>query len=268
MQKHGGIITPRIPGADYAVLRPFSTSFNSLLSQAVGAQTHAVSHHFVLDSIDEGSIPDDMGDYTLDTKKTLQARQKFFRTAAGARAKQLEKNTRQSEKHREATDNKYNHVVWSEAPKSGPSMSLSSISSSSTSTVGKATQKPSTVQIKDEERHRPARIIKPKALSRTSSPVSTVKKPAVSMAQSSSGQTMVPKKMGKKSGYHPREVTPPLSVNAQRFAAGYLYTQEERDWAERYLFILFKRNPDMSLTAIAKVLHRKVCECSVELPVK
>ena len=270
MQKHGGMITPRIPGADYAVLHPFSTSFNSLLSQAVGAQTHVVSHHFVLDSINEGSIPDDMGDYTLDTKKTLQARQKIFRTAAGARAKQLKKNTRQSEKHREATDNKYNHVAWSEAPKSGPSMSLSSISSSSTSTVGKATQKPSTVQIKDEDRHRPARIIKPKALSRTSSPVSTVKKPAVPMAQSSSGQTMVPKKMGKKSGsgYHPREVTPPLSVNAQRFAAGYLYTQEERDWAERYLFILFKRNPDMSLTAIAKVLHRKVCKCSVELPVK
>jgi len=260
------MITPRIPGADFAVLHPFSTSFNSLLSQAVGAQTHAITHHFVLDSIDEGSVPDDMGDYTLNTKKTLQARQKFLKAAAEARAKRLERNTRRSEKHREATDIRYNSVAW--APESGPSVSLSSISSSSASTVGKATQKSSTMQIRDEERHRPARIIKPKTLSRTSSPVSTVKKPAVPMAQSSSGQTMVPKKMRKKSGYHPREVTPPLSVKAQRFAAGYLYTQEERDWVEGYLFILFKRNPDMSLTAIAKVLHRKVCKCSVELPVK
>jgi len=261
------MITPRIPGADYAVLHPFSTSFKSLLSQAVDAQTHAVTHHFVLDSIDEGSIPDDTGDYTLNTKKTLQARQKSFRTAVKAKSKRFEKNTKRS-KHREATDMKYNYVAWSEAPESGPSISLSSISSSSTSTVGKATQKPSSMHIKDEERHRPARITKPKASSRTSSPVSTVKKPTVSMAQSPSGQTMVPKKMGKKSGYYPRDATPPLSVKAQRFATGYLYTQEERNWAERYLFILFKRDPDMALTAIAKVLHRKVCKCWMELPIK
>jgi len=261
------MITPRIPGADYAVLHPFSTSFKSLLGQAVGAQTRAVTHHFVLDSIDEGSIPDNIGDYALNTKKSPQARQKFFRTAAEAESKRLEKNTRRSEKKRAAIGMKYNYVARSEALEMGPSTSLSSISSSSASTVRKAIQKPCSVQIKDEERHRPVPVINPKASSRTSSPIPTVKKPTFPMAQSFSGQTMIPEKMGKK-GYYPKEVTPPLSVKAQRFAAGYLYTQEERDWAERYIFILFKRDPDMSLTAIAKVLHRKVCKCLAKLSIK
>lgn len=254
LQKHGGVITPHIPGADYAVLHPFSTSFKSLLSQAIGAQTHAVTHHFVLDSIDEGSIPNNMGDYTLKSKQTPQARRRDFENAVKAKSKSLEKDSKQLEKNKKELDMKHSHVAWSEIPES---VLLA------TSTVKKATQKSADcpTQIKDEEGCRPARIVKPKNSGRIFTPVPTVKRPTFPMAQSStSGPITVPKNKGKKSGYFPREATPPLPVTTQRYAAGYLYTQEEKDWAERYLFILFKRDPSTSLTAASKALCRKVCK--------
>lgn len=40
---------------------------------------------------------------------------------------------------------------------------------------------------------------------------------------------------------------------------GYAYTSDERDWTEKYLFVLFKRDPNMSQTAVSKALHLKVC---------
>jgi len=248
------VITPHIPGADYAVLHPFSTSFKSLLSQAIGAQTHAVTHHFVLDSIDEGSIPNNMGDYTLKSKQTPQARRRDFENAVKAKSKSLEKDSKQLEKNKKEVDMKHSHVAWSEIPES---VLLA------TSTVKKATQKSADcpTQIKDEEGCRPARTVKPKNSGRIFTPVPTVKRPTFPMAQSStSGPITVPKNRGKKSGYFPREATPPLPVKTQRYAAGYLYTQEEKDWAERYLFILFKRDPSTSLTAASKALCRKVCK--------
>jgi hypothetical protein len=79
---------------------------------------------------------------------------------------------------------------------------------------------------------------KAKQLQRTSTPALSVKKASFSC--------------------YPKEKTPPPPTKREKHPMGYLYTQEEKDWAEKYLFILFKRDPIMSHSAAARVLHRHV----------
>ncbi|KXN83869.1 hypothetical protein AN958_00949 [Leucoagaricus sp. SymC.cos] len=197
IKKNGGIITSAIPGADYAVLYTLSTTFKSLLNDAVVSQTPAVTHHFVLDAISQGSIPDGLDNYLFDVKQSTVKRRKFT-SPTKAEDKRLEKNAKQSERYKEKT------------PK------VSTVAKKSTGSGGGPSVK---------------------------SPPIKVKKPIT--------------------GYYPKEVTPPPPTNIERTSIGYSYTQEEKDWAEKYIFILHKRDPNMAYSAVARTLYRKLPHHSI-----
>ncbi|KAF5356201.1 hypothetical protein D9756_004111 [Leucocoprinus leucothites] len=261
IKKNGGAITSQIPGADYAVLYTLSSTFKTLLNEATVTKTPAVTHHFVLDSISEGGIPDSLDNYIFSAKQS-QTRRKQFASAAVAEIKRLEKNAKQVERAKREMDMKYNYIARSGTPESD-SLPMLASTSSPTSTTKKATSstpKPSSAKFTNGEQPKAVRSSKPKDRSRTSTPVLTVKKPIYpKVGPSTEGSTSASKgKDKKKSSYYPKESTPPPPTKPQKLAHGYLYTQEEKEWAERYLFILFKRDPHMSQTAVAKALYHKL----------
>ncbi|KAJ3573679.1 hypothetical protein NP233_g2283 [Leucocoprinus birnbaumii] len=253
IKKHGGTITSMIQGANYAVLYTLSNTFKTLLNEATVNKTPAVTHHFVLDSINEGRIPNNLDDYIFSAKNT-PTRRKQFTSAAEAEIKRLEKNAKQLERAKREMDMKYNYIARAGTPGSTASPKLASTSSSSTKTVRRAsTPSTSSTKISGEK-------LQQKARSRTSTPVPTVKKPIFPAAgpSSSNSTNMAVKSKPKKSGYYPKETTPPPPDNPQKIAMGYSYTPEERDWMEKYLFVMFKRDPLMSQAAVSKALHNKL----------
>jgi hypothetical protein len=254
-QKHGGTIVSQVPGADYAVLYTLSTTFKNLLNEAAVTKTPAVTHHFVLDAITQGSIPDDLDNYLFDAKP---ARRKRFSNAAEAEDRRLEKNAKQMAKAKEQVEKKYNYVARSGTPESQPPSVTASASSSASTLKKPAAPKPSGLKGNEQA------LLKGKAKEiKGPNLVSGLdKKPGGEISTPGSASTLaspVKKKKKKPDGYYPKETTPPPPTKAEKCGNGYLYTPEEKDWVERYLFIIFKRDPLASQTFISKLLYRQVC---------
>lgn len=227
------------------MLYTLSTTFKNLLNEATVTKTPAVTHHFVLDAINLGGIPNDLDDYLFDAKQSFAARRKRFSSAAEAEEKRLQKNAKQSERAKQETERKYTYVA-----RSGTSESPSVIASStSASTIKKATSVATKSKATEKAKGKAKEIKELKHFSDLN------KQPLVGSPTSGSASTSVVKK---KPGYYPKETTPPPPTRTEKLAQGYLYTPEEKEWAEKYLFIIFKRNPHASQTFISNSLHRKV----------
>lgn len=215
-----------------------STTFKELLANAGATQTPAVTYHFVLDAASEGSIPENLENYLFDAIQDVKSK-RSGQSLANAERRRIAKNAQQAEKRARERDLEYNFVARSK-PLKIPTRSTSAIAAPSGKSVDRASKEV------ESSKCSAATPVKPR--------VATASK---STPASSSSPT---KTVQKSPRYYPKEQTPPLPSGVERLKHGvYSYTSDERDWMEKYAFILFKRDPSMNRTDISNALHKKVC---------
>lgn len=259
MQKNGGVLTSEISTADYAVLYSRSTTFKELLNNAHITHTPAVSFHFVLDAVNQGSIPENLENYLFNTKQNLKKRKPTYSSAAEAETRRLAKNAKRAERKAKEKAEMYKYVARSGTPEDPPPPPPVPIPPTPT-TVKKGTSATPKPKSSDQTLLKG----KEKGTEKGKVPVSStssVKKPpmaAASTSTSASASSSTATKTKKKASYYPRDRSPTPPTRVEKTMQGYSYTQEEKDWTEKYLFVLFKRDPDMSQTAVSRALHNKV----------
>ncbi|KAF9455082.1 hypothetical protein P691DRAFT_716285 [Macrolepiota fuliginosa MF-IS2] len=271
IKKNGGALTSEIATADYAVLYSRSTTFKELLHNATATRTPAVSFHFVLDAVEHGSIPDNLNDYLFNVKQNLKKKKRASNNAAEAEAKRLDKNAKQAERAAKETAMKYIYVARSGAPEELPPPASAPPPPTTVRKGTSATPKPvrtsdpasSKGKEKEKDKEKERAGVPPRA----STPTPTVKKPtpaAISASASASTSSPAATKVKKRqSGYYPKDRSPTPPTRIERVSQGFLYTAEEKEWVEKYLFVLFKRDPNMGQTTVSKALNRKLKHHSV-----
>jgi hypothetical protein len=221
------------------VLWSKSTTFKELLGNAGATQTPAVTYHFVLDTASEGGIPENLENYLFDIKQDVKSK-RGFKSPAAAERRRIMQNARRAEKRARERDLEYNFIARSK-PQETSTPSTSTIETSSVKSLDRASK-----EVEEPKRSAATPIVqKPQVASASKSTPTSSSSPA--------------KTVKKKPRYYPKEQTPPLPLRAEQHkSGGYLYTSDERDWMEKYAFVLFKRDPSMNRTEISKAIHNKV----------
>ncbi len=241
-------MTSEVTTADYAVLYSRSTTFKELLRNATITKTPAVTFHFVLDAVSQGGIPDNLKNYLFDAKQII--RWKKLEDPVEAENKRLAKNAKQAERQaaKKATD--YNYVA---RPRTLEDPRPSTPDPPSSNRIKKGTSSTPKPKI--------GRDVSEKASKgkEKEQPMPGVKKPIAGAAKPDSVKKPSPEKVKEGATYYPRDRSPPPPKQQEKRAQGYQYTREEKEWLEKYLLLLFKRDPEMSQYAVSKALNNKVC---------
>lgn len=206
----------------------------------------------MLDASNQGGIPDNLKDYLFDAKQNITRKkyttQKKPEDPVKAEEQRLAKNAKQAERAAAKRNADYVYVARLGTPESpllpspGPSNRVNEGPSATPKPLSARDTSDKASKGKEKEKSRPG-----------------VKKPTVGAATSDSVKKPTSKKTKEKATYFPRDGTPPLPTQIEKGPQGYLYHREEKAFVEQYLPVLFKREPEISQSAVSKALHRKVC---------